>query len=203
MTITKIVEQQRRKGWYAIHIDGVYAFSLGESALLESGLTPRQELSEQEVKYWKNRAADDKHYDRALRFVALRQRSRWEVETYLVRRKQASPALAHDILNKLSDIGLLDDEAFAKAWVRSRRLLRPTSKRKLQQELRAKHVAEDVISGALATTDANEQDILRSLVERKRKLPKYRDDPLKLMQYLARQGFHYGDIQAALRPPDK
>src|SRR5258708_37036047 len=143
MKITRIVQQEKLKGRYSVFVEGKYAFSLSENALLGSKLASGQELEKDELKHWKQESADDKIYGNALRYAAMRLRSHWEMEQYL-RRKEASPTLAEKILNKLSDIGLLDDMSFAKAWVANRRLLRPTSKRKLQQELRAKRIGDEV-----------------------------------------------------------
>ena len=197
MKITKIVHQEKIRDRYSVFVDDRYAFSLSEGALLDSKLAAGQELSKGELKHWKQESADDKIMDMALRYAALRLRSTWEVEQYL-RRKKASLALAKKILNKLSNIGLLNDEAFALAWAANRRLLRPTSKRKLQQELRAKRVPDEVIDITLAVETGDEQAALGELIAKKRNLSKYKADPLKLMQYLARQGFSYDDIKSAL-----
>lgn len=197
MKITRIVEQEKQKGRYSIFVDGKYAFSLSENALLQSKLATGQDLACEDLKHWKQESADDKIYGNALRYAAMRQRSTWEMEQYL-KRKQASPTLAEKILNKLSDIGLLNDETFARAWVQNRRLLRPTSKRKLQQELRAKRVPDQVIDRTLSEEAGDEQSALRALVAKKRNLPRYKADPMKLMQYLARQGFSYSDIKDEL-----
>lgn len=199
MKITKIVQQEKQKDRYSLFVDGKYGFSLSENALLESKLAAGQELSADDLKHWKQASADDKIAGNALRYAAMRLRSHWEMEQYLSR-KGATPSLSGKILNKLSNIGLLSDEAFAKAWVANRRLLRPTSKRKLQQELRAKRVNDDIIEQVLHDEDegGNEQTALRQLVAKKRNLPKYKADPMKFMQYLARQGFSYGDIKDVL-----
>lgn len=198
MKITKIVQQEKQKDRYSVFVDGKYAFSFSEGALLESKLAIGQKLDKEALKQWKQVSADDKIYNQALRYAAMRLRSIWEMEQYL-RRKQASPALTEKILNKLSNIGLLNDKTFARAWVANRRLLRPTSKRKLQQELRAKRVADEVTEAVLAD-EATGDDLaaLREIVAKKRDLPKYKADPLKLMNYLARQGFSYGDIKDVL-----
>ncbi len=198
MKITRIVEQEKRKGRYSLFVEGKYSFSLSENALLQSQLVIGQELSSNELKHWKQESADDKIYANALRYAAMRLRSTWEMTQYL-KRKDASPALSEKILNKLTNIDLLNDEAFAKAWVANRRLLRPTSKRKLQQELRAKHIPDQVIDVTLSEEEGDEQSALHALVTKKRNLPKYKADPMKLMQYLARQGFNYDDIKSAMQ----
>ena len=202
MKVTRITQQEKQRDRYSIFIDDKYAFSLSEGALLESKLAVGQELDKAALKQWKQVSADDKIYNQALRYAAVRLRSTWEMEQYL-RRKDASPPLVEIILNKLSIIDLLNDEAFARAWIANRRLLRPTSTRKLQQELRVKRVADEVIEAVLSE-EATGDDLtaLREVVVKKRNLPKYRADPMKLMNYLARQGFSYGDIKDVLAEYD-
>ncbi len=197
MKITSITQQQKVKNRYSVFIDGRYGFSLSESALLLSQLVRGQELSADELKSWKHQSVEDKISTNAIRYAAMRLHSRWELENYL-RRKTVSPALIKKILNKLIDLNLLNDLAFARSWVANRRLLRPTSKRKLQQELRAKHVSAEVIKQVIDEDEVTELDVLRKLIAKKRQLTRYRTDKLKLMQYLARQGFDYGDIKNAL-----
>jgi len=203
MKLTRIVQQEKQKDRYSIFVDGKYSFSLSENALLDAGLAVGQELSQEDVKHWKQASADDKVMGSALRYAAMRLRSVWEMEQYL-KRKNASPALAEKILNKLININLLNDEAFAKAWVANRRLLRPTSKRKLQQELKAKRVPEEVINITLAEDEVvNDRTALREMIAKKRNLSRYKANPMKLMQYLARQGFNYDDIKQAMNSVDE
>lgn len=197
MQITKITAQVKQPGRYSVFVDEKYAFSLSDTALLESKLVPGQELSKEALEDWKQTSLDDKLLGRALQYAMIRPRSRWEMESYL-KRKKASTPLVNLILNKLSSLGMLNDADFARSWVANRRLLRPTSKRKLQQELKAKRVADDIIGLVLAEDETNENDVLKELVAKKRHQPKFQNDDIKLMQYLARQGFSYGDIKAAL-----
>lgn len=200
MKITAITQQVKRQGRYSIFVEEKYAFSLSESALLDSKLASGQELTEVQVREYKQLSADDKLYGQALRYAAMRPRSTWEMESYL-QRKKASPPLLQQILNKLSKIGMLDDVAFARSWIANRRLLKPTSRHRLTQELRAKRVPDEVIEQALKEDETSDQSVLLELVARKRKQSTYQDE-LKLMQYLARQGFSYNDIKEALQTDD-
>jgi regulatory protein len=196
MKITAIKQQVKQKNRYSIFVDEKYAFSLGESALLESKLTSGTEISEGKLRELKKLSDDDKVYGRVLNYLAIRPRSQWEIEFYL-QRKKASPALIKLILNKLSINGLIDDEKFAQAFVSDRRLLRPTSRRKLINELRKKHISNEIIEKAIGSESEDEQTALQAVIEKARRQTKYQDDQ-KLMQYLARQGFGYGDIKDAL-----
>jgi len=197
MKITSIKQQVKRATRYSVFIDDKYAFSLSDTALLDSKLVPGQELSQEQIRELKQASVDDKLYNNTLRYIAIRPRSRWEIEFYL-KRKKASPALIDTILNKLSNVNLIDDKKFAEAFVNDRRLLRPTSRRKMIMELRKKRVADEVIQAAVGNEQPDEQTALQAIIESKRRQSRYRDD-LKLMQYLARQGFSYGDIKAALQ----
>lgn len=198
MKITSIKQQLKRTDRYSIFVDEKYSFSLSESALLESKLASGQELRKEQVEDYKKLSADDKLLGQALRYVAMRARTRGEIVAYLERKHSPAP-LVEQITNKLMAIGLIDDAKFAQAYVNDRRLLRPTSRRKMIVELRKKYVASDVIEAVLGTDSADEQTALQEIITRKRRQAKYQDE-LKLMQYLARQGFGYNDIKAALNP---
>lgn len=197
MKITGIKRQLNRTDRLAIFIDGQYALSLSEMGLLESRLTVDQELSEAGQRELLELAAADDLYDKALHYIALRLRSRWEMDQYL-RRKDASPALRQELLNKLSNNGWLDDEKFAATYIADLQRLRPTSRRKIMFALAAKHIPEEVVQSVLPPDETEDQAALRELIRRKRRQTRYQDE-LKLMQYLSRQGFGYGDIKAALQ----
>ncbi len=197
MKITDIKHQIKRVDRYSIFVDGKYSFPLGETELLSTGIKIGQEFSQTELDELKNRAVVDKGYDRALNLIMRRPRSEWELRDYL-KRKDYSTDVTDTILNKLSERGFVDDADFAKRWVESRRLLKSTSKRRLTQELRQKRVPDEIIQSTLENDETDESEVLRELIARKRKQSKYSDD-LKLMQYLVRQGYNYGDIKSVLK----
>jgi len=200
MKISDIKQQLKRKDRYSVYVDGKFTFSLGESELINSGLRINHELAKDELESLKQTAVLDKAYDRALNLIARRRRSEWEVRDYM-KRKEYDETVTSETLNKLSDRGYVDDAAFAKAWVDNRRLLKSISKRRLAQELRQKRISDDIIQTALNNDEADELGVLRELIAKKRLQTRYQDD-LKLMQYLSRQGFSYGDIKTVLEEDD-
>jgi regulatory protein len=194
MQITSIKQQAKRTDRYSIFVDGTYAFSLSESGLIAAGLASGQELNAAELKQLKKAAGLDKAYFGALRYVAMRPRSQWEIELYLKRKEVDSDAAA-EVVRRLRDLNMLNDLEFARSWIATRRLLKSTSKRRLRLELMQKHVAGDLIDEALAEDQTDERAALRDLIEKKRR--RY-PDRQKLMQYLARQGFSFDDIKTVL-----
>jgi regulatory protein len=197
MKITAIKQQVKRSDRYSIYGDGKYLFSFSEGELLASGLRIGQELDQAALDELKDKAVLDKAYDRAINLISRRPRSEWELRDYL-KRKEYEPGTQDEVIGRLRERGYVDDADFARRWVESRRLLKSTSKRRLSQELRQKRIADDIIKEVLEADETDELEVLKDLVERKRKQSKYKDD-LKLMQYLARQGFSYDLIKEALR----
>lgn len=200
MKITKISQQVKRVNRYSVYVDEKYSFSLSETALLESGISSGRELTDSELIAFKQLSQDDKIYGQALRYIAMRSHTTWEMQSYM-ERKGAPPALIEEIVTKLTDLGLLDDLKYAKSFANDRRLLRSSSKRKITADLRAKRVSDSVIREAIGSDPDEERDALAAMIVRKRRQTKYQDDQ-KLMQYLARQGYGYDDIKRALRPPE-
>src|SRR5690348_9385137 len=75
-----------------------------------------------------------------LRLLTVAPRTRAQLAAALARR--GVPAEAADaVLGRLTDVGLVDDQAFAAAWVSSRHLGRGLGRRALSAELRVRGVA--------------------------------------------------------------
>jgi regulatory protein len=197
MKITKITQQIKNQRRYSVYVDEKYSFSLSEAQLADSGLYSGQELTDKDIKAYKQQSDMGKLYERTLKWLALRARSEWEIDTYLTRicKDETNQQVLKQRVVKL---GLIDDQAFATAWVDSRRATKATSKRKLWVELKQKHVPTDIIEQVLASDETDEQDVLRILIERKITKSQYQDKQ-KLIAYLARQGFRYEDIKQVLR----
>jgi regulatory protein len=200
MKITAIKKQVKREGRYSVYTDEKFAFGISELGLINSGIKIGQELNQEKLDKLKDEADTDKLHNRALDLISRRPRSEWELRDYL-KRKNAEPAAIDIILNTLSIRGYINDEDFARRWVENRRLLKPTSKRKLKLELRQKRISDEIINSILSEGETDEAEVLKHLVQKKRNQSRYQDDQ-KLMQYLARQGFNYEDIKAALTKED-
>jgi regulatory protein len=134
------------------------------------------------------------------RAICLRQltagpRSRAQLATALARRNVPADAAAV-VLDRFTEVGLVDDAEFARAWVESRHLGRGLSRRALDHELHVKGVAPADRAAALETVDGeSEAAAARRLVDRK--LPSTRGlDPAvrarRLAGMLARRGYPPG-----------
>lgn len=102
-----------------------------------------------------------------LRLLTSRARTRSELATALARRLVPAD-VAESVLDRFVELGFIDDEAFAQAWVQSRQSGRGLSGRALSQELRTKGVADDVARTAVAAIHPDaELAKARELVDRR------------------------------------
>jgi regulatory protein len=194
--ITAIKQQVKLQGRYSIFVDDRYAFSLSEGALLDQKIYIGQEVTPEQLEEYKDTSKFDKSYGLTLAYVARRLRSEWELRDYF-RRKEIDEDAGDRILEQLRHFGYVSDENFARSWVDNRRAVKSVSRRRLTQELHQKHVSDEVIQHVLEDDTTTDSDTLRDLVQKKRRQTRYQD-PVKLMQYLARQGYNYSDIKQAL-----
>jgi regulatory protein len=110
---------------------------------------------------------------------------------------------AEAVLDRFTEVGLIDDAAYARAWVSSRQAGRGLARRALSAELRAKGVDAEVAAEAVeAVDDDDERETARRLVERKlgavRRLDRV-TATRRLMGMLARKGYNGGLAAAVVR----
>lgn len=102
-----------------------------------------------------------------LRLLAVRPRTRAELATAL-RQRGIDDEVAAEVLARYGEVGMIDDQAFARAWVSSRHHGRGLARRALATELRQKGVDSDAVSLALEDLDPQtEAATARTLVDRK------------------------------------
>src|ERR1700736_977167 len=83
-----------------------------------------------------------------LRLLTARARTRAELAGQLARRGYPDDVSTR-VLDRLADVGLIDDAGFAEQWVHSRRANAAKGKRALAAELHTKGIDNDVITSVL------------------------------------------------------
>ncbi|HEX6519890.1 MAG TPA: regulatory protein RecX [Streptosporangiaceae bacterium] len=130
-----------------------------------------------------------------LRLLTTAPRTRAQL-TDAMHRRGVPDHVAESVLDQLTRARLIDDAAFAKAWVESRHHGRGLSRRTLSAELRQRGVESDDITEAVETLDPDQEvETARHLAERK--LAATRGQPpevrkRKVAGMLARKGYSPG-----------
>lgn len=113
-----------------------------------------------------------------------------------LRKREIPDDVAEGVLDRFAEVGLIDDGAFADAWVESRHHGRGLARRALARELRTKGVAPTLIDEAVGRLDAEqEEETARELVDRKLRATRGLDRDKRLRRLagmLARKGYPEG-----------
>lgn len=130
-----------------------------------------------------------------LRLLTAAPRTRAQLEEALHRRG-VPPRAANAVMERLVKAKLIDDAAFAQAWVETRHYSRGLARRALSAELRQRRVDEDQVQDAVAELSPEQEEAAaRRMVAAK--LAATRGSPLptrmrRLMGLLARKGYPAG-----------
>jgi len=163
----RIVEvKPRPRDRVTVTLAGGRFFTIPEEQAQE--LAPGRELSEAEVErlgrvdqYFRGR-------DKALRLLAVRARSRYELRVALDG-LGVDAAVREGILDELVEAGLVDDRRFAREYVQAKAEGRGMGPHRLRFDLKQRGVNRSIIDDVLASElPAERQEALaRGLVERK------------------------------------
>ena len=141
----------------------------------------------------------------ALKLLERTRRTRADLARRLREKDFAAPIVA-EVLDRLVEVGLVDDSEFARAWLAGRWGRRPSGWRRLQQELRAKGIADEDIERARASLveRGSAPDELASaaklIQQAKRRYARLdeREQRQRLYALLARHGYGSDVIRRAL-----
>ena len=192
-TVTQISEHPRKPGRYIIDVDGAEFAVVNVDALTEAKVRIGVVIDDVRAAQLKEAGEVVETYDRALNLLAFRARSARELGRRLME-KGASAATVDKVIDRLRDVGLIDDADFARQLARSK-VSSGASRRRLHQELFKRGVARDVADAAVAEV-LEEEDVdqvaIAEQVARKR-LPSLASADAqsrrrRLYSFLARRG---------------
>lgn len=202
-TITALQIQDRDKERINLFVDGEFALGISLRTLEQRGLYKGQVLDEFDWEQLVKNEEMDKAYNAALYFLAARPRSVREIRDRL-RQKDYPDDHIEAAIERLGQLGLVNDEAFARFWVENRQTCRPRGARALQSELQQKGVDREVIGAVISelTNGDDERDgaltIGRGAVRRYQNEPNKFAFSRKMSAYLQRRGFGFDAIKPAV-----
>jgi regulatory protein len=138
----------------------------------------------------------------AYRFLSYRPRSCAEIEEKL-RDKEFDEAIVSAVLVDLARLGYVNDEQFARAWARGRIRLRGFGRRRIDQELKAKGVAPEIVRAALAEVfgETNETENAMQVAEKKFRTMQHLEPAARMRRLaglLERKGYAFEVIREVL-----
>jgi regulatory protein len=197
MMISALKLSGRNRRLVDVYIDGSKNFSVIKSIATE--LKVGQELSHDQIELLKNKDLEERTYQYALKLISRRQRSEGELRERF-RRRNATNEMQDAVIERLREIALVDDYAFAQAWVENRQTFRPRSAWAITQELRKKGVPKEAIQAAL--DNFNDEDAAyRAASKASGRLSNLSWELFnrRLSDHLRRRGFQYSTISPIVK----
>jgi regulatory protein len=192
--ITAIEPQKHDAERVNVHVDGQFRLALGAEVAFDARLHVGDEVTEALLAELEGRDLRWRAREAALALLSFRPRTAAELRRRLAE-KEFPAEVAAEVVERLDELKLVDDGAFAEMFVRDRVRLKPKGKRMLAQELRVRGVdadtAREAIDGVLERAEASETDLALQAAARWK--PRAGEEPRKararLYAFLARRGF--------------
>ncbi len=203
MRVLRIGPPTAKLGHQRVVLDGGPSVRLRAEDVAALGLAAGSELDAAALARLREAAEATSATEIALRLLAVRLRSRREIEVRL-RQRGIQAKTIRDLVLRLESEALLDDYRFSRAWVEGRQALRPSGALRLRRELMQKGVATDLIDQVLraAFSDADEHQLAVEFA--RARMRRYRSYPpdvtfRRLAGVLHRRGFSAAAVARALR----
>ncbi len=196
--ITKLERQKYKNSRVSVFVDGEYAFSLSDDAVIDHGLSVGTDVNSLPLE----EIAKEDEYKRALaksfELLSARDKTKKQLADNL-RRNGYSQEAIEKTTERLTELDYIDDFAYAKRFAENSKDL---GKRGIEYKLRERGIDGQIISRVLEDVD---EDVLlenaKALVEKNiKKYEKYpvRERKMKLSQMLARKGFDWEKAKEAI-----
>lgn len=203
--VTALRESPRRAGRYTVEIGGVAVTPVAVETISELALAVGRTLSAEGLARLLEASAATGCYDKALDALARKGRSQRELERYLKQRDHSPDAIAF-ACERLLMLGLLDDEAYARAYADGPARARGFGSRRTVSELRRRGVESAVVDRVIGARDEDareaEQVTLDAAAQKRAKSLRTLDPAVayrRLVGWLVRRGFGIGEASRAAR----
>lgn len=179
----------------------MFAFGVDVETVVKLGLREGREIDPAAVERTVFEEEKRSAKECALNVLSFRERSPKEIRDKLVLKGFAPPVI-DVVLGDLTAVGLVDENRFARAWIRDRVLSGKKGMRLVRSELMKKGVAKETIAAALEEEPVDEETAARELV--KKYEPRLaalepRKRKKRLYDMLLRRGFSFSTVQKVVQ----
>lgn len=151
MKIDKITKT--KSGKYKITFETGESVTTYDDVILNNGILFKKELSTDEINKINNESNYYDIYNKTIKFVSTKMRSLKEINNFLDK-KEVDEQTKVNIVQKLKEIRLINDEAFAKAYFQDRINLSNDGPYKIKQELKNSDIRDDIIEEIYLNIDS-------------------------------------------------
>ena len=190
--------EPRKKGLSALYIDGEFAVKLDTETLLAHRFDVGREIDDEQLHACITASDMKRCKDKALWLISYRDHSRKELYDKL--RRDYSEESCQKAIERLEELGLIDDGRYARRYAADLVNVRRLSERGVRQKLYEKGIDRDLIDEVLGELAIDAEEQIRAIIEKKyvRCLDEEKGRR-RCVNALVRLGFGYSDINSVLR----
>lgn len=197
MRINKLSPSRHKEGRWLICLENGDLLRVGENEVLSFSLYAGMDMDDETLEALKEAAESAKHKEYALNLLSARPLSRAELVRKL-EEKECPEEAAQAIADRLEELGYLDDAAYARALA-GHYSAKGYGPYKIRDELCRRGVPREYWEEALAGQEDRTERIDAFVAQKLRNIPQPdRKDLKRVSDALARRGFSWSDISAAL-----
>lgn len=196
-TITAIIMQKRNPNRVTVELDG--AFSFGLDRMAAAWLQVGQVLTQEKIEKLRDEDMIENAFIRAMRLLSYRPRSEAEIRDRL-RKSGQEDFVIEQVLGRMRESRLINDEVFSKEWIENRSTFRPRSQKLLQLELRQKGIPQEIITKTLEESQDDSTLALQAARKQAHRWTGLDEGGFrkKMTGFLGRRGFSYFTIREVI-----
>lgn len=191
-----LIKKGRRMFDY-IYIDGEYFTKIDREVLAISGIKEGNDISEEELSQLVSNSEEKRAKDKAFNLLSYRDHSKKELEDKLKRDYGEQSAKA--VAAKMEDLGLINDDAFARKYAKELLFSKRYSARKAEYELVLKGIDRETAACIIEQEAPDAREQIKLLVEKKYKnIGSDEKVKKRAISFLQRYGYSWEDIKSVL-----
>lgn len=194
MTITAI--EPRRRQMCALFIDGEYVMNLDAQTLIENRFDVGREIDDDELKEIIEKSNERRAKDKALWLISYRSHSKKELFDKL--RRDFDEDSAQKAIDRMQELGLINDGEFAKAYARKLVYGKKMSLRAAELELRRKGIDNITAEQVLSDLEYDAQTQIIEFISKKYRNIEDEKVRRRAVAALQRKGYGWDDIKQAI-----
>lgn len=194
MTITAI--EPRRKGFSAVYIDGEFAMKLDTQTLLENRFDVGRDIDDEKLHEIIALSNERRAKEKALRLISYRDHSKKELADKI--RRTCDEDSAQKAVERLEELGLVNDESFARRYAEQLIFSKHMSKRGASYELSRKGIDKELAQEILDNIEVDEDEEIRAVLEKKYRNLDDEKIRRRAVSALQRLGYGWDSIRRAM-----
>ena len=195
-SITKIEAQAKNKGRVNVYLDGEFALGCSLDIVLNYGLKEGLEITSEKLDELVFENEKSLALSKAVTLLGKNLKTKHQMKKYLVD-KGYSEQIVNYVLEKLCEYNYINDENYAKLYVRS--IKNKFGKIKIRNELKLKGVSDKNIDLALADFESEEEVIFNLANKWLKDKPASYENLSKLYRFLLSKGFDYEEVSRVVK----